>query len=152
VYEARNDSASAERCYREALDALPTYHDAALALAALYRRNGKARAAVNLLVELLATDPTDLETLVALGSALLEDGRMEDALGVFQRALSQNPQHVPSHFFAGAVYARLKRYRDAVTQWEHVIKLEPGGTFAQEARKHMRTAQDLQRVFRTEAA
>src|SRR5262249_8531376 len=47
VYEARDDEANAERCYREALDALPTYHDAALALAGLYRRRGKARSAVN---------------------------------------------------------------------------------------------------------
>jgi tetratricopeptide (TPR) repeat protein len=152
VYEARNDLAMAERCYREALDVLPTYHDAALALAALYRRGGKARAAVNLLVELLATDPGDLDTLVALGQALMDDGRTENALGVFQRALGFKPDHVASHFYAGAAFARLKRYKEAAAEFNQVVKLEPAGPFAQDAKKHARSAQDLQRVFRTEAA
>ena len=152
VYEAKGDDTAAERCYRDALDALPTYHEAALALASLYRRRGKSRAAVNLLVELLASDPGDMETLVALGHALLEDGRLEDSLGVFQRALGRDVQHVGAHFFAGAVLARLRRYPEATKQWEQVIRLEPGGAFAAEARKHARTAQDLQRVFRIEAA
>ncbi|MBI4501037.1 MAG: tetratricopeptide repeat protein [Gemmatimonadetes bacterium] len=152
VYEARHDDVTAERCYREALEALPTYHDAALALASLHRRHGKARAAVNLLVELLATDPNDIETLVGLGHALLDDGRREESLGVFQRALTAHPLHAGAHFFAGVVYARLQRYREAAAEWEQVIRLDPGGAFAQEARRHMRTAQDLQRIFRTEAA
>ena len=152
VYEVRGDHTAAERAYREALDALPTYHDAALALASLYRRRGRARDAVNLLVEILATDSSDLETLVALGHALLEDGRLEQALGVFQRALGVDARYVGAHFFAGVVYARLHRYRDATAAWEQVVRLDPGGAFAQEARRHARTAQDLQRIFRNEAA
>jgi hypothetical protein len=36
--------------------------------------------------------------------------------------------------------------------WERVIVVDPTGRFAHEARKHVRTAQDLLRIFRTEAA
>jgi hypothetical protein len=59
---------------------------------------------------------------------------------------------VAAHFFAGAVYARLHRYQEAAKEWEQVIQLEPAGAFAQEARKHARTANDLRRIFQTEAA
>jgi len=152
VYEAKNDDAAAERCYQEALDALPTYHDAALALASLLRRRGRARAAVNLLVELLATDPSDTETLVSLGHALLEDNRLSEALGVFQRALGRAPRHVAGISLQAWSTPGSSAIRRRPAEWQQVIRLEPSGQFAQEARKHARTAQDLRRIFRTEAA
>jgi hypothetical protein len=55
-------------------------------------------------------------------------------------------------FFAGVVLARLKRYREAVGFWERVVALDPGGPFAQQARRHARTALDLHHIFRAEAA
>ena len=50
------------------------------------------------------------------------------------------------------VLAQLKRYREAVAMWERVIALDPGGPFAQQARRHARTALDLQHIFKSEAA
>ncbi|MFQ5745193.1 MAG: tetratricopeptide repeat protein, partial [Acidobacteriota bacterium] len=44
---------------------------------------GNPKAAVNLLVDALASDPSDVEALLALGHALLDDGRVPDALHAF---------------------------------------------------------------------
>jgi len=45
--------------YEQALDALPTFHEAALALADLLRRSGRVQGAVVRLVEMLEQDPYD---------------------------------------------------------------------------------------------
>jgi cytochrome c-type biogenesis protein CcmH/NrfG len=71
---------------------------------------------------------------------------------VLQRVLAFDEKHVGARFFAGVVMAQLKRYREAVGLWEQVIALDAAGPFAQEARKHTRTALDLQHIFRSEAA
>jgi len=70
-----HDATTDMRAYERALDLLPTYGTAALALADLIRRTDSARAAVPILVQLLEADPYELEALTALGRALLEDGR-----------------------------------------------------------------------------
>ena len=152
VFEAQGDGAGAERCFREALDVLPTHHEATLALAGLYRRRGNPKGAVNLLVEMLGADSSNLDAMVALGHALMDDNRPAPALEVFRQALAVDQRHVPAHFFIGAAFARLQRYPEAVAAWEQVIKLDPSGSLATEARKHSRTAQDLARIFRPEAA
>jgi cytochrome c-type biogenesis protein CcmH/NrfG len=118
----------------------------------LYRRTGAARRAVNLLVDLLTQEPSNVEALLGLGRALMEDGRLDAALQVLRRVMAFDEKHAGAHFFAGVVLAQLKRYREAVGLWERVIALDPAGPFALEARKHTRTALDLQHIFRSEAA
>ena len=62
------------------------------------------------------------------------------------------PDHVAARFQLGLALARERRYREAVAQWERVVALEPGGTLAQQARTHTRTALDLMHIFSGEAA
>ena len=56
------------------------------------------------------------------------------------------------HFFRGVSLARLRRYPDAVVAWQQVIAAEPDGELAQKARRHMRTAHDLEHIFGVGAA
>ena len=55
-------------------------------------------------------------------------------------------------FHTGVALARMHRYAEAVEAWEQVTRLDPGGPFAQRARRHARTALDLQHIFATDAA
>jgi tetratricopeptide (TPR) repeat protein len=152
THEVRSDLRAAEASFRSALDILPTHAEGVLALANLYRRTGSPRGAVNLLVDYLTTDPSDVHALLALGRALLEDNRLDAALEVLRRVLAFDDKHSGAMFFAGVVLAQLKQYREAVGMWERVIAVDPAGPFAQEARRHARTALDLQHIFRSEAA
>jgi tetratricopeptide (TPR) repeat protein len=114
----------------------------------VYRKAGRPRVAINLLVEVLTNDPSDLEALLGLGHSLLEDDRLDRALEAFARILAHDDKHVGAHFFAGVVLARLRRYSEAAKEWDQVISIEPDGPFAREARKHARSALDLKHIFK----
>src|SRR5947207_248922 len=79
LHEEKEEWADAQAAYERALEALPTFNEAALALADLLRRSGRPRAAVVRLAEMLEQDPYDLPALLLLGRALLEDKRDEHA-------------------------------------------------------------------------
>jgi len=147
LHEDKEEWNEAQRAYERALDVLPTFHEAALALADLLRRSGRVRQAVVRLAELLEQDPYDLPALLLLGRALLDDKRDAQALEAFRRALKFDPEQVEALFQHGVVLARLHRYGEAVQAWEKVTRIEPGGPFAQRARMHARTALDLQHIF-----
>jgi tetratricopeptide (TPR) repeat protein len=152
LHEQDEEWAEAQRAYEAALDALPTFHEAALALADLLRRSGSVRAAVVRLAEMLEQDPYDMDALLLLGRSLLDDKRDAEALEAFRRALKFDPQHTGALFYLGVTLARLQRYSEAVDAWERVTRIDPGGPFAQRARMHARTAVDLQHIFSTSDA
>ena len=152
LHEQDEQWPEARRAYEEALDALPTFHEAALALADLLRRTGSPRGAVVRLVEMLEQDAYDMDALLLLGRTLLDDKRTAEALEAFQRALKFDPEHTGALFYLGATLARLQRYGEAVDAWERVTRIDPGGPFAQRARMHARTALDLQHIFSTSDA
>jgi len=152
LHEHDEEWADAQRAYEEALEALPTFHEAALALADLMRRSGNVRAAIVRLAEMLEQDLYDMDALLLLGRALLDDKRPAEALEAFRRALKFDPQHAAALFYLGATLARLQRYGEAVDAWDRVTRIDPGGPFAQRARMHARTAVDLQHIFATSDA
>jgi tetratricopeptide (TPR) repeat protein len=152
LHEEKEDWSAAQQGYERALDALPTFHEAALALADLLRRSGRMRQAVVRLAEMLEQDPYDLPALLLLGRALLDDKRDAQALEAFRRALKFDPEQVEALFQLGVVLARLHRYAEAVEAWEKVTRVDPAGPFAQRARVHARTALDLQHIFDSDAA
>src|SRR5205814_318933 len=78
--EEKEAWSEARQAYERALDALPTFHEAALALADLLRRSGHVRQAIVRLAEMLEQDPYDLLALLLLGRALLDDKRDAQAL------------------------------------------------------------------------
>jgi len=152
LHEEREEWREAQEAYERALDVLPTFSDANLALADLLRRSGRAPQAIRRLAETLEQDPYDLPALLLLGRALLDDKRHEAALEAFRRALKFDPDQVEAVFQLGVALARLHRYPEAVQAWERVTRLDPGGPFAQRARMHARTALDLQHIFTSDAA
>jgi tetratricopeptide (TPR) repeat protein len=147
LLEARGHLSEAEQELTAALEAVPTYTEAALSLAALRRRLGRQADALMLLIDLLQRDPYNLDALTALGETLFQLGRRDDAAVAFARVLQFDPDHVGALYFEGVMAAEQHRYRDAVEWWRRVIDLEPAGDFARRARRDSRTAADLQRIF-----
>jgi tetratricopeptide (TPR) repeat protein len=147
LHEDKEEWPAAQQAYEQALDALPTFHEAALALADVLRRTGRVRAAVVRLAEMLEQDPYDLDALLLLGRALIDDKRTEAALLAFRRLLKFDPDHLGALFHLGVVLARLHRYGEAVQAWDNVTRLDAASQYAQRARLHARTALDLQHIF-----
>ena len=147
VEEERRNWTAARAAYEHALDLLPTYGAAALSLADLLRRTEGPGAAIPVLVRLLQADPYELEALTALGRALLEDGRTQQAMEAFSRVLRFDPEHPAALYNQGTCFARHRQFDEAVQAWERVIDLDPDGPFATEARSRARSARDLQHIF-----
>ncbi|MDB4907507.1 MAG: hypothetical protein JWO05_2291 [Gemmatimonadetes bacterium] len=130
-----------------ALDAVPTYAEATLALARLRREHGRAEEALPLLIELLQRDPYHFDALIALGETLLALGRRQDAITAFTRVLRFDPEHVGALFHEGLLLSEQHRFAEATARWQKVIDLASSGDYARRARREMRTATDLQKVF-----
>jgi tetratricopeptide (TPR) repeat protein len=143
----RQQYREAEQELLAALDAVPTYGEATLALAGLLRHLRRPGEALPLLVELLQRDPYHFEALIALGEVLLALDRKADAVTAFSRVLRFDPKHVGALFHEGALLAEQHRYREAIDRWQQVIELGPTSDYARRARREIRTAADLQRIF-----
>jgi tetratricopeptide (TPR) repeat protein len=143
----REQWGEAEQELLAALDAVPTYAEATLALVALMRQIGRAEDALPFLVDLMHRDPYHFDALIALGETLLDLGRKQDAVTAFTRVLRFDPSHVGALYHEGAMLAELHRYREAVERWQRVITLAPTGEFARRARRQIKSAGELQRIF-----
>jgi tetratricopeptide (TPR) repeat protein len=152
LLQGKGQNREAEVELAAAIDTVPTYADAILELATLRRRLGYAEDAVSLLVELLQRDPYHLDALIALGEALVALGRDADAAQAFARVLRFDPLHVAGLFHVGTLLADRHRYRDAVACWERVVDLAPATEFGRRARREIRTATELGRIFAHKAA
>ncbi|HUX35261.1 MAG TPA: tetratricopeptide repeat protein, partial [Gemmatimonadaceae bacterium] len=130
-----------------ALDAVPTYAEATLELATLRRMAGRAGEALPLLIDLLQRDPYHFDALIALGETLLVLGRKGDAVTAFTRVLRFDPNHVGALYHEGVLLAERRRYREAIERWERVRTLAPSSEYARRARREVRSATDLQRIF-----
>ena len=146
LYE-REEFREAERELLFALDAVPTYGEATLKLAALRRRVNRPDDALPLLVDLLQRDPYHFDALIALGETLLDLGRRGDAVTAFKRVLRFDPNHVGALYHEGALLGEQRRFPEAVDRWRRVIDLAPTSDFAKRARREIRTAGDLQKIF-----
>jgi cytochrome c-type biogenesis protein CcmH/NrfG len=58
-----------------------------------------------------------------------------------------DPSHVGALYHEGALLVEQKRYREAITRWERVIATSPASEYAKRAKREMRTAADLARIF-----
>ncbi len=147
VHMDRGEWREAEGNLLGALDAVPTYAEATLSLAALRRRLRRPADAMPLLIGLLERDPYHFDALIALGETLLDLGRKPDAVTAFARVLRFDPSHVGALYHEGALLAEQHRYREAVERWRQVIEFAPASEFSRRARREIRTAADLQRIF-----
>jgi tetratricopeptide (TPR) repeat protein len=145
--ESRGDWAAARAAHTRALDLLPTFMDAALALADGIRRHESSRQAVLYLVGILAMEPYDFEALVLLGRSLFDDGRPDRSIEAYDRVLRFIPNHADALYFRGLALERERRLAEAVESWHQAIQSNPAGQYAQAARLRMRSARDLSEIF-----
>jgi tetratricopeptide (TPR) repeat protein len=141
----------AERELLLALDAVPTYGEATLALSRLLRRVGRPDDALPLLIDLLQRDPYHFDGLITLGETLLELGKRDDANIAFKRVLRFDPEHVGALYWEGAILAEQERYREAIERFQKVVDMAPTTEFARKARRDIKSATDLGRRFAKQA-
>lgn len=116
---------SAMDAFRRSVDKDPKFAQGWLALGTLQAATGQIDKAIEEFRIAVALEPDQTLPYQALTSALLQQHRPEDALKSWldlEKAAPQNPD-APEH--AGAILNSLKRYSEAVPQFEAAIRLEP---------------------------
>ena len=65
-----------------------------------------------------------------LGASLLQQGKVDEAVAEFQKAVVLDPKYTAAHLNLGYAYDRQGRPEEAMAQYQKVIALEPGNLFA----------------------
>ena len=62
-----------------------------------------------------------------LGDVLARQGKQDEAIGHYERALELNPDEAQPHFNLGNVLARQGKLDEAIQHYERALQLDPGG-------------------------
>ncbi len=87
------------------------------------------------------------EVLLALGRSLLETLHLGEALTVFDQVLVRQPSHTAALFHRGVVLAKLRRYNDALADWEAVGVADGESVLGAMSRRHAHSARELAALF-----
>jgi tetratricopeptide (TPR) repeat protein len=105
--------------------------EAQVRLAAIaYRDNDKARGH-SLVDAVIAKDPRHLRALLLKAEWLTLEGKPRDALERAQAAVKSDATSAEAHFAAGVLQAQLRMRKEAMAEFNEVLRLNPRATRAQ---------------------
>jgi len=117
--EVQEAAAEAER----ALVAAPSDRDALRLLAECRMRLGHVQSAIDLLAPASEAAPDDKATAYLLGTALLDEGRLDEAQRVMERVFrDESPE---SHVLLGSMYARRGEWPAAIAEYDKARAANP---------------------------
>ncbi|MEO8478683.1 MAG: tetratricopeptide repeat protein [Gemmatimonadota bacterium] len=87
------------------------------------------------------------DVLLVLGRSLLEAGHLGEALGVFDQVLLRDESHTAALFHRGVVLAKLRRYDEALADWEGVLTSASESDLGTVTRRHAGSARKLAALF-----
>ncbi|MEK7122173.1 MAG: tetratricopeptide repeat protein [Patescibacteria group bacterium] len=102
------------------------YTAARFLLAQIASQEGKADEAILHLEEARFLSPNDLGVLFQLGLLYYQKGDFEKTKIILERAVSLYSDYSNARYFLGLAYDGLGRKAEALAQFEHVLKLNPG--------------------------
>ena len=130
LYRRLNQSAQAEASYRRALSYRPNYQDALYNLATLLQAEGRSEDAKECFEKVKALqeskDATRKATaLNAEGIKYTGEGRPEEALAAFRKALQLDPGFFMAAYNQGVVLGRMGKKQEAMEGFRAAIRLRP---------------------------
>ncbi|HEY4322098.1 MAG TPA: tetratricopeptide repeat protein [Gemmatimonadales bacterium] len=87
------------------------------------------------------------DVLLSLGRSLLQTGHLGEALAVFDQVLTQQPSEPAALFHRGVVLAKLRRYGEALDDWERAGQADPASELGDASLRHARSARQLATLF-----
>jgi len=111
--------------FRAALALDPEHETARQTLVALLLEAKRVDEAAGVLQDGLAVNPDNTGFAMLLARILVERNQVPDALFVLQRHAAPPGRNPDFHAFAGALYQRLGRHKEAIDQYEAALRLAP---------------------------
>ncbi len=103
------------------------------------------------MVELPAAEPGPVgipdTVMLSLGRSLLEGGHLGESLAVFEQVLLRSPGQTAALFHRGVVLAKLRRYSEALDDWDLVRQAESEGPLAETTERLVESARRLATLF-----
>jgi len=127
----------AEALYREALELDPWLAIAYTNLGNICFRKGEEADAEKLYRRALEIDARQPEAQYNLGYIMLERGKAVDAIPFFLGAIEADPRFADAYFNLAMAYEGIGDAPKARPCWKNYLDLEPAGTWAEIARKHL---------------
>jgi len=78
----------------------------------------------------LKINPKDVDALDAKGMALIELGKYNEAIVIFDKALKIDPNYVPVLYDKAFSLAQLGKYNEAISYYDKVLKIDPSNNNA----------------------
>jgi tetratricopeptide (TPR) repeat protein len=127
----------AEQAYQKALSLDPTLSNALTNLGNLEYRRDQLETAENYYRRALQCDPEQPEALYNLGFLHFERDEVDEAIGSFRAALDSDPSFADAHFNLAMALDERGERAAALPHWERYLALEPEGSWADIAKKHL---------------
>lgn len=129
--------AEAEALYRRALEIDPFLAIAYTNLGNIcFRRNDEAQAEA-LYRHALEIDAMQPEAQYNLGYVMLERGQAAEAIDFFRGAIRSDPRFADAYFNLAMAYEQVGEPNKARPCWRKYLEIEPTGTWADIARRHL---------------
>lgn len=125
ILERRGRFSEAAQLYQEILQVDSQSREAATHLADAYRQRGDITKALASYADATARYPNDESLQDGYGSALLADGRLDDAIDRFQAAIRINPNFIPARLnLANALFYE-NRLPESAVQLQAALQIDP---------------------------
>jgi len=127
----------AERLYKKAIELDPQLAIAYTNLGNILFRRGDIPGAEKLYRRAIDKDDKQPEAHYNLGYVMLDRGQPRVAAAHFERAILRDPRFADAHFNLAMAYEQIAEREKARAHWKKYLELEPKGTWAEIARKHL---------------
>jgi tetratricopeptide (TPR) repeat protein len=127
----------AERLYKQAIELDPQLAIAYTNLGNILFRRGDIPGAEKLYRKAIDVDDKQPEAHYNLGYVMLDRGQPRVAAAHFERAIARDPRFADAHFNLAMAYEQIAEREKARAHWKKYLELEPKGTWAEIARKHL---------------
>ena len=135
--ESPETMAEAEALYRKAVEVDPWLAIAYTNLGNIRFRSGDEAQAEILYRDALRIEANQPEAQYNLGYMMLHRGRPADSIRFFEGAIDNDPCFADAHFNLAMAHEQLGQPDKARRFWQRYLELEPTGTWAAIARKHL---------------
>lgn len=127
----------AESLYRRAIEIDPSLAIAYTNLGNVCFRRGDDAAAEGLYRRALGIDAAQPEAQYNLGYVMLERGQARESIAYFRGALDSDPRFADAYFNLAMAHEQVDEPAKARPCWRKYLEIEPTGTWAEIARKHL---------------
>ena len=127
----------AKLAYEKALSLDPTLSNALTNLGNLEYRRDHLEVAEQCYRRALECDPEQPEALYNLGFLHFERDEVDEAVSMFRDALKSDPSFADAHFNLAMALEERGEREAARPHWRHYLALEPDGSWADIAEKHL---------------